>query len=521
MKKISMITLVLASIFIANQSCKKSYFDINRDPVNATDSTVSYDVILPSALASTGSMVANQWAFLQNWMGYWARSGSYSANSVEETYNITTSFGNGIWNSIYDNSYDYLVAQNKAKAAGAGFYEGIARIMRAHNYAILVDVYNNVPYTEAGKGGANIAPIYDNGISVYKDLFKQIDTGIALIKAATTVGVNKDIATNDVMFKGDKTLWAKFGNTLKLRMIMHMFKVPAAEFDRATELTKIATEGSGYLGAGQNASVNPGYRQDKPSPFYNTFIKDAAGNATANNRYYAANAWGLEYYKWDGDPRSTKFYAPAGGTGTTYTGVAYGLPPSTANAYTSLSLIGNGLGKNYDQAAWVLTGTESLFLQAEAIQRGFIAGNAQATLSAAITESFVWLGLTSAQASTYIANNGTYADVDITAATTPTSPTATASGDKNYTIVNQKMFALNGISPFEVWTDWRRTDIAYAGAPSGGYVAGPVLSVSPGLQPGTKIPTRLFYPQSEYNFNSASVAAQGTITAQTKVFWDR
>lgn len=522
MKKISIVTLVLAAIMVANQSCKKTYFDINSDPNSVTSNNVTYDVILPAALSSTGSIVGTQWAFMQNWMGYWARSGSYSANSVEETYNVTTSFGTGIWSNILDNNYDYDIIVSKAKAAGGGFYEGIARTMKAHNTALLVDVYNNVPYTQFGKGADGLlTPAYDNGLTVYKDLFRQLDTAITLFNASTTTGANKDITTNDIIFKGDKSLWVKFANTIKLRMIIHLFKVPTTEFDRAAEVAKIVATGAGYLGAGQTAAANPGYRQDKPNPFYNSFIKDAAGNATGNNRYYAANAWAMEYYKWNGDVRKNYFYAPVGGVGTTYTGVAYGLPPQTSNAYTSLSLIGAGLGKNYDMPQWILTSVESMFIQAEAIQRGFITGNATTMLANAVSESFTWLGVPNAatNAANYIAGNATYTDVDITAATTPASATATATGDKNYTILSQKMFALNGLAPFEIWTDWRRTDIIYGGGNSG-FEVGPKLSVSPAVG-SNKIPARLMYPQNEYNYNAAAVAAQGTVTAQSKVFWDR
>ena len=522
MKKFSIITLVLAIVMIANQSCKKSYFDINRDPNNVTDGSVTYDVILPAALSTTGSIVGTQWGFLQNWMGYWARSGSYSANSVEETYNITTGFGTGIWSNLLDNNYDYQIIIKKANASGAGFYEGIARIMRAHNTAMLIDFYNNVPYSQAGQGASgNITPSYDNGLTVYKDLFRQLDTAIALIKPATTTGPNKGITDNDIMFNGNNTLWIKFANTLKLRMILHLFKLPSSEFDRAGEIAKIVDEGSGYLGAGENASVNPGYAADKPNPFYNLYIKDAAGNATGSNRYYAANKWAMEYYKWNGDLRKNYFYAPVGGTGTTYTGVDYGLPPSTTNAYTSLSLIGAGLGKSNTMRQWILTGVESLFIQAEAAQRGFITGTAATLLSSAVEESFTWLGVpTTVQTPTgYFAYNATFTDCDISAATTPASATATATGDKNFTILSQKMFALNGIAPYEVYTDWRRTDIVY-GSGNASYTPGPALSVSPAVG-SNKIPTRLIYPQNEYNYNAAAVAAQGTITSQTKIFWDR
>jgi len=91
---------------------------------------------------------------------------------------------------------------SKAKVAGARFYEGIARIMKSHNFAILVDVYGNVPYSQALKGSGNPTPSYDNGLAIYQDLLRQIDTGIYLIKSAnvTATSPDKDIWKNDIMF---------------------------------------------------------------------------------------------------------------------------------------------------------------------------------------------------------------------------------------------------------------------------------------------------------------------------------
>ena len=175
MKKLIYTTAAVTVLIAGFSSCKKSTFDINKNPNQATDSTVSYDVILPAALHSTGALVATQWGFLQNWMGYWVRSGTYAPSVIEETYQITTTFGNGVWNGAYDNAFDYEVMAVKAKRAGAAYYEGIARIMKAHNFQMLVDVYGNVPYFDALKGNANPTPKYDQGAAIYKDLFRQIN----------------------------------------------------------------------------------------------------------------------------------------------------------------------------------------------------------------------------------------------------------------------------------------------------------------------------------------------------------
>lgn len=510
-KYISIAGLALLLLGAAT-GCSKKEFDINDQPNVPTDSTISYDVILPAALHATGDLVATDWAFLQNWMGYWARSGTYAPNFTEETYTLTTGFQTGIWTDLYNNAYDYQVMINKAQQKNAKYYEGIGRIMKAHDFQILVDIYNNVPYFEALKGSVNVTPKYDNGADIYKDLFRQIDTGISLIKGATTsqsVGI-KDF---DIMFKGDKVLWAKFGNTLKLRMLVHLHNGLATTqvvpgFDIAAEVAKITTEGSGFLGTGESAEVQPGYRSDKPNPFYGTYVADATGTATSGSVYYKANEWGIDYYAYNGDPRQSYFYKA--GTGG-MKGVAYGLPPITANNASVLAGIGNGLAGDVAKAQWVLTATESLFLQAEARERGILTSGASAEelWGDAIKENYEWISggdLTAADAQDFIdANAGSeYPDVDF-------------AFDPLYAILSQKWFALNGVATWEIWTDLRRTGIVYG--EDAGYDPGPPISVSPN-NTATRIPTRLLYPQTEYNYNAKNVGSQGTIDRYGKIFWD-
>jgi hypothetical protein len=477
---------------------------------------VSYDVILPAALHGTGEVVATNWGWLQNWMGYWARSGGYAPNSTEETYQITTSFQNGVWNDLYNNAYDYQVMQNKASVADARYYEGIARIMKAHNFQIMVDVYNNVPYSEALKGSANVTPEYDKGIDIYKDLLKEIDAGVVLIKEATE-SQSRNIEDNDIVFGGDKTMWARFGNTLKLRILVHLMnglQTPSTVtgIDIAAEIAKINTEGSGYLQAGEDAEVQPGYRDDKPNPFFATYNTDASGATPTGFNYYRANAWSIGYYHGNADPREDDFYR-AGNQGLR--GVPYGLPPVTENVTANLASIGPGLARGADQAQWILTATESLFLQAEAQQRGIIAGNAKATLEAAITESFAWLHIADPATATqdYLAYNAGYPDVDYDAP----SIVAGQPGGGLYTILSQKWFALNGIATYEIWTDFRRTDIVYGAAV--GYAPGPPISVAPN-NTAIRIPTRLLFPQTEYNYNAANVGKEGNVDRYGKIFWD-
>ena len=149
-------------------------------------------------------------------------------------------------------------------------------------------------------------------------------------------------------------------------------------------------------------------------------------------------------------------------------------------------------------AQWLFTSFESLFLQAEAIQRGVLAGDAKTAYQTAVRESFRWLLVINA---------------DQEATTHLTRPVANWDGDSNTDklklIMTQKYISMCGINGLETWTDYRRTGI-------------PNVPLSVSDSRGTKvIPLRLVYPQEEYQYNEANVTAEGTIDPQqSKIFWD-
>ena len=519
--------LIYASAFstlmLAAGACKKGKFDINSNPDDITDVSVSPSVILPAALQSTSRLVAADWNWLSMWMGHWARNGSYQPQTDIETYSFTNEFQVRVWNDLYANTTNYNIMQKKAAETGAGFYEAIARIMKAHNFQLLVDIYNNVPYSEAFRGTALATPKYDKGIDIYKDLFRQLDTALTLLKTASAIeeAKNPDIATSDLVYHGDTESWMKFANTLKLRMIVHLHNGIAAnqtvqEIDIAAELAKISPEG--FIGEGESAHLNPGFVSTKPNPYYREYVQTESGSQS--NDIIRASEYAIEYYKGNSDPRIGRFYvAPSTG----HLGNRLGNPSSTdANGFNPYSgdrlstVRGPGLlPAGAASRAWILTSVESLFLQAEAAHRGILTGvNAKDLLISAVSESFVWLGLTSAQSATYLAANAGWPDVDYDAP----SRIAGQPGGGLYTILSQKWFALNSLAPYEVWTDYRRTDFVLGAAVS--YTPGPPISIAPGTT-ATTIPRRLLYPQNEYNYNASNVGKEGAINIfSSKVFWD-
>ncbi|MCX6214951.1 SusD/RagB family nutrient-binding outer membrane lipoprotein [Spirosoma sp.] len=490
---------VLAALMTFASGCQKNYLDINNNPNQVTAATPV--LVLPSALSSSGSYFSTSFTFLNLWMGYWNWSGNYSIATSDKNYQFTSNFGTGIWDNGYIILKNYDYTETQAASLKQPLVQGIAKIMKALHFQILVDTYGNIPYTQSLQGLASSQPAYDNATAVYEDLFKQIDAALTLFsdadKLAAQGGTVLNPGTNDIMFKGDIAKWRRFANTLKLRMLLRQSEKADRQAFIQTQLATIKASGYGFLKSGENAAVNPGYANSagQQSPFYGTYGYQVNGQPIEAYNINRSNKYAIDFYQSTNDPRLARFYAPVGGSGTTFNGTFFGTIAPVANNQTSG--IGPGLLSDVNQPAYIMTSHEAFFLQAEAAQRGWIEGDPKTLYQQAITESFVNVGLTAADAAAYYAQATANVGWD-------------ASTNKIQLIVTQKWASLNGWSPFEAWSDYRRL-----GVPNVPISQDPSTSVK-------QIPVRLFYPQSEYNYNSSVVRQQGDINQFTsKIFWVR
>ncbi|RYE19416.1 MAG: SusD/RagB family nutrient-binding outer membrane lipoprotein, partial [Sphingobacteriaceae bacterium] len=445
MKNITKKILVAGSLtVILFGGCKKTWLDINNNPNLPVDASIDPSTLLGGALLTTATNVTTGYQFLSHWFGFLNTSSGVSPNADEQSYNISNSFSNA-FGTILDNNFDYNQMQVKADASGMTFYSGIAKVMKSLNYARMVDLYGDIPYSQTFNAPANLTPKYDDAKTVYEDLIKQIDAGIVQIKAAV-VANNPRIATVDKMFAGNQIRWIRFANTIKLRILMHQANRSDRQDYIKTQIAAIVAEGSGFIGSGASATINPGYSQSQPNPFYATYEFNTTGGEPSQER---ANAILVNQLKLNNDPRLSAVYQSiatavpataaepttnlnpypqvvtvvntpatlttpasvattvAGPNQLSYRGGVYGLSidNSTFKYQTRnyLSKVGGittagassssviGLIKGWDAPIWIMTSVESLFLQAEAIQRGYLAGDAQSSYAAAVKESYLFL----------------------------------------------------------------------------------------------------------------------------------
>ncbi|HTH58023.1 MAG TPA: SusD/RagB family nutrient-binding outer membrane lipoprotein [Cyclobacteriaceae bacterium] len=503
MKRKIIYTLMAFTLMIF--SACKSYLDINTNPNQLT--VTNPDFVLSGALVTTVQNTVNYVnPFASQWGGYLAASGGYSpSGDYVRYYNNPASYGNNVFNTAYSNMANYNYVEKNSTNQN---YAAVCEIMKAYVFAQMVDIFGDVPYSQALTGFTYLYPLYDNQQTIYKKLANKLDSAVLLIQNTTSPAVS---STADVMFKGDMTKWAKLANTLHLRLLIRQSEVADAAYI-SSEISKITSNGMGFLAAGQDAMVQPGYQvaNGLQNPNWNAYGASITG---IDNDYFRISAFGVQMLQSLSDPRIDYICLKVGGdnfgkpgvvaVGGPYAGVDFGSPASTLTNSNNTSSIGPGINASGTQAQMFLSASQSLFLQAEAMLRGWISGDPAATYNTAISESFRVLGVPASKpASAYF--NGVAA-----------WPNSDLQSNLN-SLIKQKWIANYVVDCLEAWSDFRRT----------GYPAVP-KSKDPSITASTPYPVRLLYPQSEYNNNPNSVAKAmdnngGAFTSVfgPRIFWD-
>jgi hypothetical protein len=507
MKKLFILFTVL---LVLGSACKKDFLSVDEvNPNNA--SAVPASFILPAALNYTSILMntPGNYAFVYEWYGLWSISAGYAQDASMTQYNLLNTHFQGNWSSAYTNLQNYDYIEKASADPKQRSYRAIAKIMKAYVYQTLVDAYGNVPYSEALKADKGILkPKYDDQQAIYEDLVVQLDTAMNLI--ATTSADAEAVGAKDIIYNGDMTAWAKFANTLKLRMLINQSDMSGRTSYITGEISQTASVG--YIGAGEGAWLNPGYLQTagKMNPFWERFYKQDNSQQADGLNYYAAGQDVCNFLTSNNDPRKLRFFRAS--SGTTILGSYFGAN-TLAQAGTA-SQIGPGMLQAYNQNSPILTDIESLFIQAEAAQRGLITGDPKSLYEAAVTASILYEGQKSSlDASTYTPLTEVDAAAYLAQTTLP-GVNFDAASNKLRIILTQKWCALDGLSPLTVWTDYRR-----AGFPDGTGIH----FTEDNLKKNATPPVRLLYPQTEISTNNDNVILQNVSTTDDlftkKIFW--
>jgi hypothetical protein len=530
MKKI--FNIIILSTLVLVTSCKK-YLDINENPNAPVESTPQ--LVLSNALVATGSLTVNYNIYGGLVGGQLVNAGGFGGFGSPFTYSYANNENTGLWTNVFDNLNDYQYIINQS-ATQTGFeqFAAIANVMKAYDYQMLIDLYGDVPYTEALKGAQNVAPKYDKAQDVYQDLIKNIDAAIAVFNANPTAV--KVLPTSDVVFAGDITKWKKFATSLKLRMLTRIQGVPA--------LSGVVTTGFASIKASDimtdDVLVQPGYAttDGKQNPSWNSIYVNAAGTLSGNGRQYIPAIYTFGFYngtKLTDEGRGELMYrgfpnTPAGQlSSSTNPNAPTGNPAWYIGSpdYTDTQ----GLLKGSKAAQPLFLAAESYFLLAEANLKGQITGNAETNFDNGIKASYNYLNadatynnqdhnlVTNADAVAYLAEYKAANPLVVNNNPTPygylVNLTGTAAQQLE-AIITQKYLALNFIFGNEAWAEFRRTGYPRISgfAPETNFASPASTSTR-----ADKLPVRLPYPDTEFQLNSQNVPT-GLSNFTSPIFWD-
>jgi len=410
-------------------SCKK-FLDINTDP----NSPVSIEMskLLPTTqrtLADALSMdeqngsIGEILAVYAHQMTTRESQDKYGVTGVDVS--IQTA-----WSKMFSSTGNpgtvypvYGVLQNlediisKSTEAGNLKYAGVAKILKAYTYSVLVDVFGDVPYTEANKLKQGILhPKFDDDATIYESLLALNNSGIADINN-TTAPNTKVPGADDLMYGGNMTRWIKAANTIKLKLYVQIRKVKNV----TTEVNALISGGNLISQTSESFLVpyGPNGATDDRNPGFYDYFATQRSNHVSPWLYEIMKGYNPRIFTSNADPR-IKYYiynqlnatqATREGNQTEYrdgpfVSIYFGSVGQDRDRaqQNSISLFGiYPVGGKYDDGSAtvadansgtgasplrLITYADRLYLEAELISAGIVAGNAKTKLTQAIDESF-------------------------------------------------------------------------------------------------------------------------------------
>ncbi|OQP58715.1 hypothetical protein A3860_39380 [Niastella vici] len=200
-------------------SCKK-WLDVNTDPNNPNNETV---------------LVQNRLPWIQHFYCYTAGVTNFRTSCQAGVYYSTTASANAFsttWIASTGNITPYQTwfvevasnlndLYNSAKKKGAWHYMATADVFHALGFMEMLDVYGEMPYTQALSETAS--PGFDDGKTIYYGCMAKLDEAIELF-SKTQDATAPTLASGDMWNAGDVNKWIKLCYGLKARYMLKLSK---------------------------------------------------------------------------------------------------------------------------------------------------------------------------------------------------------------------------------------------------------------------------------------------------------
>ena len=535
----------------AGTGCKK-FLDVNKNLNSPTPSSVQVSFVLSAAERNIsnnialGSTLGNTMAVYTHQLTGRVGADRYGAGAAG-------------WDNLYAAISNLDVVINRGTAEKRFVYAGIAKILKAYTFSMMVDVWGDVPFSEFDRFNEVITqPKFDKGAEIYPKLFALIDEGIADINN-TTVNPSKPGA-DDYIYKGSTTNWIKAANTLKLKLYTQIRLVQDVKTQVAALLASPAT----LINSQAESFMMPygpiGTTDDRHPAFGDYNATQRGGQLFSPWLYEIMKGRNPDILKGLSDPRIPYYiYNQKSATGTPencteyrdggFITILFGSngPCRDGSNSQTYSLLGiYPAGGRYDDGAaktinsigaqnsgtgalphQFITYADRLYLEAELINAGLAPGTEKTVFSKALDESFNqvdylitnYIKPGSAGAAQTVPVIATQAATTTYKAGVLAAYDAGSAAKKMEYIMTEKW--INRIeNPLDNYTDYRRTKypVLFAPAPEGTVtsVTGPDGKITP-VSNDRKYPWSLPFSTGEIALNAK--APPQKVPESYKVFW--
>ncbi|SHL84430.1 Starch-binding associating with outer membrane [Chitinophaga jiangningensis] len=582
------ICIILLGGLLATVSCKKGFLDINTDPNNPSKATSSQLLTASEQGLAYAMGFSNQG---RGAIGFTEVLSVYMHQvTVRESQDQYGALGdqfdiNNAWTQFYSaqsSGFGYVgflentnVLIRQADAEENHVFAGIGRIMKAYGMSQMVDLFGNVPYTEANlfyltKNGY---PKFDDGATIYPELLKMLDTAINNLAQPGGNSLLPD--GDDLFYGGDVDKWTRLAYSIKLKLLVQQRLIK----DVSADVTALLNSGKllGELADGFMMSYGPSNSPDDRNPGFNDYYATQRSHYVSPWFYSILKGYNPRLFTGIEDPRIPYyFYNQIKTTDTTTAGVGntdyrdsafvsilFGSvgPNRDRSNDNSITVFGiypvggryDDNYKNYNMNAQtnvrgvssasatgaaplrLLTYADVLFLKAECMNAGLYPDDGGATLKKAMEESFLQVDYVAGRANK---NQNIPKLAGATAVNNYINQImalysgASATG-KLEIIMTQKWIQSYGFS-CDQYTDYRRTGYPVlfdpndpTQAPGGRYqppihgdpTRGAASQPSVRVVLGRKYPVSLPYPADELNVNRNAPPQKQPDAAY--VFWDK
>ena len=531
--------------------------DINKDPYVVTN--LNFDQLLTATEYEVGINFAEGSYLNANFSAYV----HHTVSREIDNYSLVASYATlgNTWEQAYKFSIkncDALI--ENADKSGDAICAGIGRVLRTHVYLNLVDLWGDVPYSEANVAGID-KPKADKSADIYNALLESLNAAIANFNDEKAANANAP-ADNDLFFKGDVKKWIKAANTLKLKLLVQSRLAKSQVKDWKSELDALLA-GDNFLADGEDLQFphstamtpsderNSGYVDEyqggQKTVYISPWFYECMSGNTYNwkdNPFVRIKDPRIPYYFYnqvaaDGDAanktdyRDGAFISIVFGPNSGFTSMTQEKAMTTLGIYPVGGKFDKGEGTPIDAKSGngiapdkMLMAYSVPFMKAELILAGEASGDAKEELKKGIASSIAHVNSVTAAADATAPKLEGDAVTDFIDAVL--AKYDAANDNRKMEIVMTQKWIANFYNPVEAYNDIRRTGypVLFKGdaenlawSPYAQEVEATPGLVSFELVNLLDFPRILYYPQSETTVNP-NITNKGRVVSSKNVFWD-